>query len=70
MNDYPITKEFLNKARSHIKKYPPYAKDDPIWDVYDGGKSFERCQSTMLIQLFEELEIDPYDDNDYGNIKD
>lgn len=67
--DYHITRDFLNKARKHIKEHVPYDKDDPIWDIYDGGRDFERCRSTWLIQVLEELGFDPYDDNDYGNIE-
>ena len=66
--DSHITKEFLNKARDHIKKYEPYPEDDPIFDRYDGNKDFDRCKSTMLIQVLTELGLDPYDETDYGNI--
>lgn len=63
-----ITKEFLDKARAHIKKHPAYAEDDPLWNVYDGGKDPDRCKSTLLMKIFREINIDPYDDNDYGDL--
>lgn len=63
-----ITKEFLDKARTHIKKHPPYAEDDPLWGIYDGGKDPERCKSSLLVKMLEKIGVDPYDDNDYGDL--
>lgn len=66
--DLHITKEFLNKARDHIKKHPPYADDDPVWGTYDIGKDPERCKSSLLVDMFKKFNIDPYDGNDYGDL--
>lgn len=66
--DYPITRELLDKARALIKMHHPYDDDDPILDRYDGNTDVERRRSTLLVRIFKENNIDPYDDNDYGDL--
>ena len=66
--EYHITREFLNKARAKIKKYPPYSENDPILTLYDSNMDPEKWRSTMLLRTLKELGFDPYDDNDYGDI--
>lgn len=68
----PITKSEIDAMRQWLKHYAPYDENDPIFSAYDGElqpAEPERMKATSAKRVLEAYGIDPYDDNDYGNIE-
>ena len=57
-------------AQTTKKKAKPFSLDDPVLDTYDGDADIDRLKSTHALMALKELGLDPYDDNDYGEITD
>ncbi len=68
--DLNITKSKIDELRQCIKKYKPYEEDDPILEMFDGKCDVYRMKATTAKRILEHFGINPYDDNDYGNIND
>lgn len=66
--DYHISKSLVDDMRRQIKTHEPYQDDDPEWNLYDAIGDPQREKSTSAKKILEALGIDPYDDNDYGDI--
>ena len=66
--DYHISKSLVDDMRHQIKTHEPYQDDDPEWNLYDAIGDPQREKSTSAKKILEALGIDPYDDNDYGDI--
>ena len=65
---YPITRSEIDKYRKFLKEHEPYDKNDPILDLFDAETNPEREKATLARDLLEAFGLDPYDDNDYGDI--
>lgn len=68
--DSVITRAKIDIMRNHIKKYKPFENSDPTLNQYDGEYDIKRENSTGYMNALTALGINPYDDNDYGDIKD
>ena len=66
--DYHISKSLVDDMRRQIKTHEPYQDDDPEWNLYDAIGDPQREKSTSAKKILEALGIDPYDDNDYGDL--
>ena len=66
--DYHISKSLVDDMRRQIKAHKPYSDDDPEMKLYDAVVDPQRDKSTSAKKILEALGIDPYDDNDYGDI--
>ena len=66
--DLLITKKIIDECRSAIKEAKPYTEDE----IFDGSEISvgDRRKATYAKNILEHYNIDPYNDNDYGNIKD
>ena len=66
--DSSITKNDIIFARKVIKSYNAYDTDDSILEQCDGKYNHLRMAATSAKEFLLSLNINPYDDNDYGNI--
>ena len=66
----PITRADIDRWRLYLKNHYPYSPNDPVLKQYDEPYNTERQKATTAFNLLTSLDIDPYDDNDYGNITD
>jgi hypothetical protein len=64
-----ITRSDIDKLREMVKKYEPFALDDPVLNETDGNADINRIKATHALMALNELGIDPYDENDYGDLK-
>ena len=65
----PITRSEIDKFRKYLRANEPYDKDDPILKEFDGEDMDPgRHKATIARDLLEAFGLDPYDDDDYGDI--
>lgn len=64
-----IKKADVDEWRACLKKYQPYDENDPILTTYDAKSDPNREQATIALRLLKAYGLNPYDENDYGNIK-
>ncbi len=61
-----ITKADVDEWRACLKQHQPYENYDTL--PYDGESDPLREQATKALSLLNAYGLDPYDDNDYGDI--
>lgn len=65
-----ITRSDIDKLRAAIKAYEPFDLNDPVLDEFDSKADIHRLYATNCKKALLSLGLDPYDDNDYGDLKD
>lgn len=65
-----ITRSDIDKLRAALKRYKPFEFDDPVLDEFDTKADAHRLYATNCKKALLKLGLDPYNDNDYGDIKD
>ncbi|MDE7122611.1 MAG: hypothetical protein K2O42_10690 [Oscillospiraceae bacterium] len=63
-----ITRADVDKWRAYLKEYEPYTDEEYDAIPYDGEYNGSREKSTKALRLLKAFGLNPYDDNDYGNI--
>lgn len=65
MGDSIVKRCHIDKWREYLKRAEPYSDDE--W-IDDGKNDLYRENATIALMVLKEFGLDPYDDNDYGDI--